>query len=138
MRKYRVSVGDAGADEDSSFERDGDDAVMVSDFIVAVVDSGAFIDATIGSPVDLLLMVNCLFQAGEELLGRAHPDVDKEGAYALMCLAHAESVMRRVVARGSDSVGADMILLYDGLRKLLDETDIEGYIARCVNGTEEE
>lgn len=137
MRKYRVSVEDAADDEDISFERDGEDAVMTSDFIVATVDSGVFIDAVVESPADLMIMVNCLFCAGEEIVGKAHPDIDNEGVYALICLAHSESVMRRAIARGGDSVGADMILLYDGLRKLLDGTNVEGYIDRCINGTEE-
>lgn len=138
MKKYRVSVCDAAADEDVSFERDGDDAIMTSDFIVACVDSGVFIDAVVESPCDIMMMVNCLFCAGEEVVGKVHPDIDKEGVYAIMCLAHSQSVMRHAIANGGDSVGADMILLYDRLRKLLDETDIEGYIDRCINGVEED
>ena len=137
MRKYVIAKGDAADDEKREFSKDGDDTILTSDFIVGVVDTGVFIDATVEAPSDLLEMVECLFCAGEELIGKIHPSVDKSGVFSLLCLAHAEHVMRSMVARGGGSVGADMIVLYDGLRRLLDATDIDGYVSRCVSETDE-
>ena len=138
MRKYVIAKGDAADDEEErGFSKDGDDTILTSDFIVGVVDTGVFIDATVEAPSDLLEMVECLFCAGEELISKIHPSVDKSGIFSLLCLAHAEHVMRSVVARGGGSVGADMIVLYDGLRRLLDATDIDGYVSRCVSETDD-
>lgn len=137
MRKYVITKGDAADGDERGFSNDGDSTILTSDFIVATVDTGVFIDATMESPSDLLAMVECLFCAGEEIVGRAHPSVDKSGIFSFLCLAHAEHVMRSLVARGDKSVGADMIVLYDGLRKLLNETDIDGYVSRCVNKTDD-
>lgn len=138
MRKYVITRSDASGDEERGFSKDGDSIVLTSDFIVGVMDTGAFIDATVESPSDVLEMIECMFCAGEEIVGRIHSSVDKSGIFSLLCLAHAEHVMRSVIARGAESVGADMIVLYDGLRKLLDDTDIEGYVDRCVSETNEE
>ena len=138
MRKYVIAKGDAADGEERGFSKDGDDTILTSDFIVGVVDTGVFVDATMESPSDALEMIECLFCAGEELIGRIHSNVDKSGVFSLLCLAHAEHVMRSVIARGDESVGADMIILYDGLRRLLDETDIEGYVDRCVSETDED
>ena len=137
MRKYVIAKSDALEDEVRGFSKDGDNTILTSDFIVGVVDTGVFIDATIESPSNVFAMIECLFCAGEEIIGRIHSSVDKSGIFSLLCLAHAEHVMRSVVARGSESVGADMIVLYDGLRKLLDDTDIDGYVDRCVSETDE-
>lgn len=133
MRKYVIAKGDAADDDERGFSKDGDNMILTSDFIVGVVDTGVFIDAVVESSSDVFEMVECLFCAGEEVVGRIHSGVDKAGVFSLLCLAHAENVMRSVIARGGESVGADMIVLYDGLRRLLDETDIEGYVDRCVN-----
>lgn len=138
MRKYVIAKGDAADGEKRGFSKDGDDTILTSDFIVGVVDTGVFIDATVESSVDLFKMIECLFCAGEEIVGKMHPSIDQSGVFSLLCLAHAEHVMRSVVTRGGESVGADMIVLYDGLRRLLDETDIDGYVDRCINGIEED
>lgn len=139
MRKYVIATSNAADDEEVGFSRDGDTVTMTSDFIIGIIDNGVFIDGSVKSPSDILEMIECLFCSGEELVGTIYSScVDKSGVFSLLCLAHAEHVMRSVVARGGESVGADMIVLYDGLRKLLDETDIDGYVSRCVNENDED
>lgn len=127
MRKYVIATSDK------------DDVILTSDFIIGVVDNGVFIDGSVESPSDILEMIECLFCSGEELVGKVYPScVDKSGIFSLMCLAHAEHTMRSMVARGDKSVGADMVVLYDGLRKLLDETDISSYVDRCISEIDED
>ena len=138
MREYAIRKWDAKEGAERGFEKVGSVDLLRSDFLIACVDTGVLVDAIMESTSDVLEMVECLFYAGEEIVGKVHPSVDKSGIFSLLCLAHAEHVMRSVVARGRESVGADMIVLYDELRKLLDETDIDGYMSRCVNGTDED
>lgn len=125
MRNYEIATSEKDA------------VILTSDFIIAVVDNGVFIDGSIESSSDVYEMIECLFCAGEELVGKIYDSrIDKSGVFSLLCLAHAEHILRSMVARGDKSVGADMIVLYDRLRKLLDETDIEGYIDRCISETD--
>lgn len=139
MRKYVIAMGDATDDEKRGFSKDGDNAILTSSFIIGIIDTGVFVDGTVESTSDIYEMLECLFCAGEELVGKIYPSmVDKSGVFSLLCLAHAEHIMRSMVARGNKSVGADMIVLYDGLRRLLDETDIEGYIDRCISEVDED
>lgn len=127
MRKYVIATGDKDA------------VTLSSDFIIGVVDNGVFIDGSIESSSDVYEMIECLFCAGEELVGKIYDSrIDKSEIFSLLCLAHAEHTLRSMVAREDRSAGADMIVLYDRLRKLLDETDIEGYVDRCINETDED
>lgn len=127
MRKYVIATSDKDA------------VTLTSDFIIGVVDNGVFIDGSVESPLDMHEMIECLFCAGEELVGKVYDSrIDKSGVFSLLCLAHAEHTMRSMVALGDRSVDADMVALYVGLRKLLDETDIEGYIDRCIGETDED
>ena len=69
MRKYVITKSDAVDDEERGFSEDGDSTILTSDFIVGVVDTGVFIDVTVESPSALLAIVECLFCAGEEIVG---------------------------------------------------------------------
>lgn len=139
MRKYVIAMSDAADDERRGFSKDGGNAILTSSFIVGIIDTGVFVDGTVESTSDIYEMLECLFCAGEELVGKVYPScVNKSGVFSLLCLAHAEHIMRSMVARGDKSVGADMIVLYDGLRRLLDETDIEGYVDRCISEIDED
>lgn len=138
MRKYAITKGDAADDEERGFSEDGDSTILTSDFIIGIVDTGVFIDATMESPYDLFEMIECLFAAGEEVIGRINPSIDKPGIFSLLCLAHAERVMRSLVIRRIESVDDDMIALYHRLKRLLEETDVDSYMDRCINEISEE
>lgn len=138
MRKYVITKSDAVDDEERGFSEDGDSTILTSDFIVGVVDTGVFIDVTVESPSDLLEIVECLFCAGEEIVGKIHPDIDSSGLFSMLCLAYAERIMRSMIAREGESAGTEIIVLYDRLRRLLNETDFESCVDRCVNGVDGE
>lgn len=139
MREYAIRKSDAKEGAERGFEKVGDTDLLHSDFLVACVDSGIYVDIATSDPDDYTTAIYGTFEIGLELVTRLIEDRgDACGLYALMCLVHAHSLLRSIMSVGGDSVSGDMILMAEKLDTLLDDCDIEYYVYRCVNGIDEE
>ena len=133
MREYAIRKGDAKEGAERGLEKAGDTDILRSDFLVACVDSGVYVDVAALDPDDYTTAIYGTFEIGLELVTRLiESRGDACGLYALMCLVQAHSLLRSVMANGEDSVSGDMILMAENLRTLLDDCDIEYYVRRCV------
>ena len=135
MREYAIRKGDAKEGAERGFEKVGDTDLLRSDFLVACVDSGVYVDFAEPDSDTYTEAIYGTFKIGLELVTRLIEDRgDACGLYALMCLTHAHYLLRAVMSVGGDSVSGDMILMAERLDTLLDDCDIEHYVHRCVNG----
>ena len=133
MREYAIKKSDAKEGAVRGFEKVGDTDLLRSDFLVACVDSGVYVDIAALDPDDYTTAIYGTFEIGLELVTRLiESRGDACGLYALMCLVQAHSLLRSVIANGGDSVSGDMILMAEKLSTLLDDCDIEYYVRRCV------
>lgn len=133
MREYVIRKSEAKEGAKRGFEKVGDLDVMRSDFLVACVDSGIYTDIAEPDPDVYTEAIYGTFEIGLELVLRLiEKRGDAHGLYALMCLVHAQTLLRSVLSSGDDSVSGDMILMAEKLDTLLSDCDIEYYIRRCV------
>lgn len=133
MREYAIRKSEAKEGAGRGFEKVGDLDVMRSDFLVACVDSGVYVDIAEPDPDVYTEAIYGTFEIGLELVFRLIENRgDAYGLYALMCLAHAQALLRSVLSSGDDSVSGDMILMAERLSALLDGCDIEHYVRRCM------
>lgn len=139
MREYVIWKGDAKEGAEPGFEKAGDTDLLRSNFLVACVDSGVYVDIAEPDPDTYTTAIYGTFEIGLEIVTRLIEDRgDACGLYALMCLTHAHYLLRSIMSDGGDSVSGDMILMAEKLRTLLDDCDIEYYVRRCVNGIDED
>lgn len=133
MREYVIRKREAKEGAERGFEKIGSVDLLRSDFLVACVDSGLYVDVAEPNPDTYTTAIYGTFEIGLEITNRL---IDKEGdargLYALMCLVHAHSLLRSILSAGGDSVSGDMILMAEKLSALLDDCDIEYYVRRCV------
>lgn len=136
MREYAIRKSEAKEGAKRGFEKVGDLDVMRSDFLVACVDSGIYTDIAEPDPDTYTEAIYGTFEIGLELVLRLiEKRGDACGLYALMCLVHAQTLLRQVMSSGNDSVSGDMILMAEKLDTLLSDCDIEYYVRRCVFST---
>lgn len=139
MREYAIRKGDAKEGAERGFKKVGDTDLLHSDFLVACVDSGVYVDIAAPDPNAYTTAIYGTFEIGLELVTRLiEKQGDARGLYALMCLTHAHYLLRSVMSDGGDGVSGDMILMAEKLDALLDDCDIEYYVRRCVNGIDED
>lgn len=133
MREYVISKREAKAGAEHGFEKVDNVDLLRSDFIVACVDSGLYVDIAEPNPDTYTVALYGTFEVGLEITNRLiEKSGDARGLYALMCLVHAHSLLRSVLSDGGDSVSGDMILMAENLNALLNDCDLEYYARRCV------
>lgn len=138
MREYVIRKKDAKEDAERGFEKVGDVDLLRSDFLVACVDSGVYVDIAEPDPDTYTEAIYGVFEVGLEITNRLiEKRGDACGIYALMCLVRAYSLLNSILSSGRDSVSGDMILIAEKLSTLLDDCDIEYYIRRCVFSTDQ-
>jgi len=138
MREYAIRKDDAKEGAEHGFEKVGDTDLLRSDFLVACVDSGVYVDIAESDPDTYTKAIYGTFEIGLELVNRLiEKRGDACGLYALMCLTHAHYLLRSVMSDGGDSVSGDMILMTEKLDALLDDCDMEYYVHRCVSSKTE-
>ena len=139
MREYAIRKGDAKEGAERGFEKVGDMDLLRSDFLIACIDSGIYVDIATQDRDYYTAAIYGAFEVGLEIVTRLiESRGDACGLYALICLVHADSLLRSVLSDGGDSVSGDMILMAEKLSMLLDDCDIDSYIDRCINGIDED
>lgn len=133
MREYAIRKWDAKEGAERGFEKVGSVDLLRSDFLIACVDSGVYVDIAKPDPDTYTDAIHGTFEVGLEITNTLiENDGDACALYALMCLVHAHSLLKSVLSGGGNNVSGDMILMADKLSALLDDCDIEHYVRQCV------